>query len=544
MTQTGAISGGALSVSANDNPITLNTQNNAVTSFASSNGAGSIAFKDTAGTLVLAGVTGGTVTIDAAGAVTQTGAVTAGAFTVNAAGNAITLNTQNNAVTSFASSNAAGNIAFKDTASTLALAGVTGGTVSIDAAGAVTQTGAVTAAAFTVNAAGNGITLNTQNNAVTSFASSNGVGNIAFKDTADTLVLAGVTGGTVTIDAVGAVSQTGAVNATALVVNAVGKAITLNTQANTIGSFSSSNAGGSITLADTSGDLTLDTITSGPLTVVAAGKVLANQVQVTGAATITTANGGGLDVGPLANGRLTSTGQLDLRGVQGQVRLINGGQISGSPILVNSTYTINVGGVITTTDQLNQAVATVNTMPTIVGSTYEILVGANLVLSQTIVANRPMTLRGTSGAITLNGSATATTGMTVNAGGSGSRITSLAFSGFSGTGVQLNAAQNVAVSGVTVNYSGYGLSVSGASTGSTVRGNIFNFCPNAIVLTSATGVTIGGTAAGQPNRINSSARAGVFATGFCTGSSVIKTSFSATPVPYNIGSSRNLRVVR
>ena len=397
--------------------------------------------------------------------------------------------------------------------------------------------------AFTVNAAGNGITLNTQNNAVTSFASSNGVGNIAFKDTAGGLVLAGVTGGTVTIDAVGAVSQTGAVNATALVVNAVGKAITLNTQANTLGSFSSSNAGGSITLADTSGDLTLDTITSGPLTVVAAGKVLANQVQVTGAATITTANGGGLDVGPLANGRLTSTGQLDLRGVQGQVRLINGGQISGSPILVNSTYTINVGGVITTTDQLNQAVATVNTMPTIVGSTYEILVGANLVLSQTIVANRPMTLRGTSGAITLNGSATATTGMTVNAGGSGSRITSLAFSGFSGTGVQLNAAQNVAVSGVTVNYSGYGLSVSGASTGSTVRGNVFNFCPNAIVLTSATGVTIGGTAAGQPNRINSSARAGVFATGFCTGSSVIKTVFLQTPTPYNVRAARNIRIV-
>ena len=57
-------------------------------------------------------------------------------------------------------------------------------------------------------------------------------------------------------------------------------------------------------------------------------------------------------------------------------------------------------------------------------------------------------------------------------------------------------------------------------------------------------LTIGGTAAGQPNRINSSARAGVFATGFCTGSSVIKTSFSKTPVPYNIGSSRNLRIVQ
>ena len=84
----------------------------------------------------------------------------------------------------------------------------------------------------------------------------------------------------------------------------------------------------------------------------------------------------------------------------------------------------------------------------------------------------------------------------------------------------------------------------GVSTGSTAMGNTFNFCPNAIVLSSATGLTIGGLAAGQPNRINSSARSGVFATGFCTGSSVIKTTFSATPVPYNIGGSRNLRVVQ
>jgi hypothetical protein len=416
--------------------------------------------------------------------------------------------------------------------------------IDINTKGAVTQSAAVNATALTVNASGNAITLNTQSNTATSFASSNGAGNIAFKRFGGGLALAGVTGGTVSIDAAGgAVTQTGVVNATALTVNAAGNAITLN-QANVLGSFSSSNGAGSITLRDTAGDLTLNTITSGPLSVVAAGKVLANQVHVTGNATITTSNGGGLDVGPLANGLLKSTGQLDLRGVQGQVRLINGGQISGSPILVNSTNPINVGGLITTTPQLNQAVATVNTLPTIVGSTYEIVVGANLVLTQTIVATRPMTLRGTSAAITLSGSATAPTGISIGAGGSGSRVTSLAFSGFTSTGIQLSNAQNVAVSGVTVNYSGYGLSVAGTSTGSTVRGSTFNFCPNAIVLSSATGVTIGGTAAGQPNRIVSSARAGVFATGFCTGSSVIKTSFVNTPVRYNTGSSRNLRIVQ
>jgi hypothetical protein len=542
---TGPIDATILSATGAGTAISL-TGSNTLGTVAVTNGS-DVVVNDTTGPLALQGIAAtGKVTVTAAGAVTQTGAVTGGAFTVSANGNPITLNTHNNTVGSFASSNGVGSIAFKDTTAGLVLAGITGGTVSIDAAGgAVTQTGLVSASALTVNAAGQAISLNTQNNTVGSFASSNGVGSIAFKDTTAGLVLAGITGGTVSIDAAGgAVTQTGLVSASALTVNAAGQAITLNTQNNVLGSFSSSNGVGSITLQDTLGDLTLNTITSGALSVVAAGKVLANQVNVTGNATITTANGGGLDVGPLANGLLKSTGQLNLRGVQGLVRLINGGQIIGSPILVNTTNPINVGGLITTTQQLNQAVATVNTLPTIVGSTYEIVVGANLVLTQTIVANRPMTLKGSSPAITLSGSATATTGMSIGAGGSGSRVTSLAFSGFASAGIQLSNAQNVAVSGVTVNSSGYGLSVAGTSTGSTVRGSTFNSCPNAIVLSSATGVTIGGTAAGQPNRIVSSARAGVFATGFCTGSSVIRTSFVNTPVRYNTRGSRNLRIVQ
>lgn len=506
-----------------------------------------VVVNDTTGPLALSAISAtGTVTVTAAGAVTQTGAISGSALSVAANGNPITLNTHNNNVASLTSSNGAGSIAFKDTAGGLVLAGITGGAVSIDTTGgAVSQTGAINATALAVNAAGQTITLNTHNNTVGSFASSNGAGSVAFKDTTGGLVLAGITGGTVSIDAAGgAVTQAGVVNATALTVNAAGQTISLNTQNNVLGSFSANNGAGSIALRDTIGDLTLNTVTSGPLTVVAAGTVLANQVRVTGNTTITTANRGGLDVGPQANGLLQSSGQLDLLGVAGQVRLINGGRIVGSPVLVNSAFTINVGGTVTTTDQLNQAVATVNTLPAIVGSTYEIVVGASLVLTQTIEANRPMTLKGSSPAITLSGSATATTGLVINAGASGSRINTLAFSGFSGTALQMTAAQGVAISGVTFNSSNYGLAISGASTRSTVTGNTFNSCPNAIVLSSATGVTIGGTAAGQSNRINSSARAGVFATGFCTGSSVIKTVFATTRVPYNVSGSRNLRIVR
>ncbi len=553
VSQSGAISGGALSVNAAGNAITLNTQNNTVTSFASTNGAGSVTFKDTAGTLVLAGITGGTVTIDAAGAVTQTAAINAGAFTVNAAGNAVTLNTQNNAVTSFASSNGAGSVVFKDTAGGLTLAGITGGTVTITAAGAVDQTAAVSAGAFTVNGNGSAISLNTQNNAVTSFASSNAAGTVLFNDTAGGLILAGITGGTVTLGAAGAVTQTAALNAGALTVNGNGSAISLNTQNNAVTNFAASNGAGSISFADTSGDLSLGNITSGSLSIAAAGAVTINQTQVvaSGNVIITTQAGGGLSViGPQPGGLLSSSTQITLSGVQGPIVLVNGGQIV-APTIIGNGQNVDVGGTITTTDDLNAAVAAVNTLPIISGSTYEIVVGSNLTLSQTLTINRPVSLHGNGTPYVLTAGSGVTNGLVLNPTASGSRISSLAFSGFGGTAIQLNAAQNVAISGIAVtgNWTGVGtgLGITGRSTGTTVQGSTFTNNPFAIRLTSATGVTIGGTAAGLRNTISGSTRAGVFATGFGTGSSVIRTVFLRTlptPVQYNLRSSRNLRVVR
>ena len=553
VSQSGAISGGALSVNAVGNAITLDTQNNAVTSFASSNSTGNVSFKDTAGALTLAGITGGTVTISAAGNVTQSGAISAGALSVNAAGNAITLNTQNNAVTSFASSNGAGSILFKDTASGLTLAGITGGTVTITAAGAVDQSAAVDAGAFTVNGNGSAISLDTQNNAVTSFASSNAAGTVLFNDTAGGLILAGITGGTVTIGAAGSVTQTAEVNAGALTVNGDGSTIAINTQNNAVTSFASSNGAGSIFFKDTAGDLSLGDITSGSLSIAAAGAVTINQTQVvaTGNVIITTLAGGGLSViGPQPGGLLQSSTQITLSGVQGPIVLVNGGQIV-APTIIGNGQNVGVGGTITTTDDLNAAVAAVNTLPIISGSTYQIVVGSNLTLSQTLTIDRPVTLRGNGAPFVLTAGTGVTNGLVLNPSASGSRISSLAFSGFGGTAIQLNAAQRVAISGITVtgNWTGVGtgLGITGRSTGTTVQGSTFTNNPFAIRLTSATGVTIGGTAARLRNTISGSTRAGVFATGFGTGSSVIRTVFLRTlptPVQYNLRSSRNLRVVR
>ena len=552
--QIGAVDAGAFSVTGYGAAITLDTEANTVTSFAASNSSGDVFFTDSDGSLTLGEITGGTVTIGAAGAVDQSGAIIAGAFSVTGSGDAITLDTEANVVDSFAASNGSGDIFFTDSDGSLTLAGIIGGTVTIGAAGAVDQSGAaVNAVAFSINGNGDAITLDTEANTVDSFAASNSSGDVFFTDSDGSLTLAGITGGTVTIGAAGAVDQTGAVIAGAFSITGSGDAITLDTEANVVDSFAASNAAGAVSFADTVDSLSLGDITSGPLSIAAAGPVDIAQTTViaTGNVVITTQSGGGLNiVGPQPGGLLQSSTQIDLSGVQGPIALINNGQII-APTIIGNGQNILAGGNVTTTDELNSAVAAVNSLPAITGSLYEILVAASLALSQTLVINRPVSLQGTSSAIVLSGSPAVTNGLIVNTGASGSRIANLAFSGFSGTGIQLAAARRVSVSGIKVTGTGTGtgtgLLINGTSTGTTVQGSTFTNNPFGIKLISATGATVGGTLAAHRNTISGAARAGVFASGFCTGSSVIRTVFPRTPttrVQYNIRSSRNLRVVR
>ena len=274
-------------------------------------------------------------------------------------------------------------------------------------------------------------------------------------------------------------------------------------------------------------------------------------MNASGNVVITTPAGGGLQIiGPQPGGLLQSSTQVNLSGVQGTIALINGGLIVAPTIIGNGQNILvgGSGGTVATTAELNAAVAAVNSLPAISGSAYEIIVTANMALTQTLTFNRPVALHGTSANIVLIGSPAVVNGLVVNAGASGSKISNLAFSGFSGTGIQFNAAQRSSLTGVkvtgTTTGTGTGFLITGNSTGTVVQGNVIANNPYGIQIISATGATIGGTLAGQRNSISAAARAGVFASGFCTGSSVIKTLFTTTPVPYNIGSSRNLRVVQ
>ena len=548
VSQTGSITASDLQVDAGGNAIVLAGSTNSVGSFGSQNGVGAVTLANTSGSLVLTGITAGTVRITTPGAVSQTAPITASALSIQGTGSLITL-TDSNSVGSLAVANAQGAVSFVSTAGALQIAGISGGVVMIDAAGAISQTAAINAQSLSIGANGNAITL-TQPNQVDSFAVDNGNGAVSLTDSTGDLTLDNIQGGTVTLTAAGAINQTGRIVANVLAVTGSGSSIVL-TGNNAVGTFAAKNSSGSVAFTDSTGGLFLGNITSGTLVVNAAGDVVINGtiVNAAGNVTITTQAGGITVIGPQPNGLLQSSTQVDLTGVQWPIALVNGGLIVAPTILGNGRN-IAVGNAITTTSDLNQAFTAINTLPIIVGSTYEVVIGANLTLSQTLVATRPMAMRSSTGVFTLSAGAGVSNGLVISSTARGSSITNLAFSGFGGTGILVNAARNVAISGVTVTGTrtgtGTGLQINGASNGTTVRGSTFTNNPFGVKLVSATGVTFGGTAAGQRNTISGAARAGVFASGVCTGSSVVKTAFPATPatrVRYSVNTSRGLRVV-
>lgn len=91
-----------------------------------------------------------------------------------------------------------------------------------------------------------------------------------------------------------------------------------------------------------------------------------------------------------------------------------------------------------------------------------------------------------------------------------------------------------------------GITISGVSNGTLIRGNTFNLYPTGISIVAATGLIVGGNNAGENNSVSNASVAGVYATGYCTGSSVIKTTFPtgvAASKRYVVATSRFLTVV-
>ena len=400
----------------------------------------------------------------------------------------------------------------------------------------------INAASLAITGSGQDIALYTQVNNVGTFSAINGTGAVMFQNGSGPLSVGTVTGGYAYLQAAGAISQSGAISATTLSIGGSGQAIALGTQANSIGTFNVSNGSGAVAIKDATGELAIGYAYTGPLNITAAGKVSISQVIAAGTIGIVTP--GSLYVGPAGSPTplLQSSTLIDLTRVDGDIVLANGGLIV-APSVQTGGKPIQIAG-IDSVAALNSAVSLVNSQSSASGLTYQLTVLQSLVLTQTLIVSNPIILQGITPSTTIYGSSGVPNGLYLTGAANGSTIRDIAFGSFAGgTAVTLNAVKNVLMSNVAVGNSTNGLYITGDSTGTSILSNRFVANQTGISLVAATNVTVGGLSSGS-NSVSYSARAAVFASGYCTGSQVLKTLMINNTVDYDVSAARNLTIVK
>ncbi|MFZ4638510.1 MAG: beta strand repeat-containing protein, partial [Pirellulales bacterium] len=529
-TSSGSITATKLDIVSTARGVQLTNAANDVDSLSVSNPGRLVSFTDKSA-LSIAGLTAGTVVLSVGGNLTQStqsAAINVSSLTLTATAGTITLSRSDNNVDWLTATNPSRGVTFTDS-DNLAIGGLTGGTMSLTVGGNLTQSAPIVGTSLSVTASAGAVTLNSANN-VAAATFTNTTRAVSYTNSGS-LALGGLTAGTGSLVLGGDLTQTGPIVGNTLGITSLGT-VDLRNAANNLDGLAVDNGSRLFSYAD-SNNIAITSV--GTLSV---GTVTAAQLM-----TVTTTNGGGVDVGPQANGLLQAGSTLDLRAVQGGIGIRNGGRIVGTPVILPTGTSIQVGGAVTTASQLNDAVATVNAQSAIAGATYEILVTQSIGLTQSLSFLRPVTLRGTSKSVIMSGSPSVTSGLLLGSGASGSAVKDITFSGFSGDAIRLTSATGITISAVRLSNSGNGLAMSGASTGTVVQGSIFNRNATGISLTSVTGALIGGQSTGQPNTISNSARDGVFATGFCTGTKIVKNVLSGNANNYNVSTSRNLEII-
>jgi len=541
------VRGGALTVAAQTADVKCN-----VTSLTSTTTLGGLTASAVGG-LTLAGITaaGQNVTLDAVSGVSQaSGGIVATGLSVTNGSGPVSLTSTSNSFSSVAVTNGSGNVSLTSSGSfTVAAPGVSAGTgaagdgdISLRSVSGSISLGA------NVAAAGDRVVLEARSGSITQSAGTTIASDSLVWYATSTPVLTGsytAIGSNLTAPGslVLSVTPTQRLLATSTVnggISISGPSVVISepvTAGGTGSGITVQATGGSITLQPSSGSSPSIKAPSGTVALSASGQIdgqygtiLGQSVSVTSGGTVfvgtmqsaTTMTiqtvAGGVAVGPQPGALLQAGGTLDLSGVQGgTIRIRNGGRIIGNP-LVLGTNVISFGGAITTVAELNNVINAVNSLPG--GSTYEILVGASMTLTQTLTINRPVTFRGTSTSIVLSGSPSVTNGLALTSGAAGSTVRDIAFSNFSGTAVRATSLSGLTVAGIKVMNSGTGINLS-----------------------SVTNSLIGGTASGQGNVLQSCSREGIYATGICTNTQLVKNTFPGTTTRYNVSSSRGITVV-
>ena len=507
------------------------------------------------GGLTLADVTaaGQNVSLNAASGVTQaSGGITANALTVTNGSGTVNLTSTSNAVSTVAIGNGSGNVSLTNSGSfTVAAPGIATGTGSAgDGDISLTSIGGSIGLNSGVTAGGDLVTLNATSGSITQAAGATvasdtliwfasavpsltgsyvGIGSnltapgslsLAVTPAQRVLATSTVNGGiTITGPSV-VISEpvTAGGTGSGITVQATTGNIALQPSSNLVPSINAPSGAINV-VAGGQFDTQFGTVSGSSVSIVSGGTVFVGTIRATNTMSVVTTAGGGVSVGPQAGALLQAGSTLDLSQVQGQIRIRNGGQIIGNPLVLGGK-TVSFGGAITTVAELNDVVNAVNSLPVVPGSTYDILVGASMTLTQTLTVNRPVTFRGTSTSIVLSGSASVTNGLSLTSGAAGSTVRDIAFSSFSGTAVRATSLSGLTISGIKVMNSGTGIN-----------------------LTSVTNSLIGGTATGQGNVLQNCSREGIYATGICTNTQLVKNTFPSTTTKYNVSSSRGITVV-
>jgi hypothetical protein len=574
VTQTAAITGSSLTVTTTAGVVNLPNAANDVAALSVANASRTVTFTDATG-FDVAGIAGGTITLQASGGVTQSKAITGSSLTITNTAGSVALGDAANDVATVAIANAGRTVSYVD-ANGFTIAGLSGSTITLAAGGDVTQSAAITGTALSVTSTGGAVTLGNAGNSLASVAISNASRTVSFTDSTG-VDIAGLTGSSVSLVAGGAVTQSAPIIADTFSLSATGGGATLTSAGNTIGVLAASlpTAGAALNVRNGTTLAISQAIAAGPVTIAAAGN---------------------LRIGPAATPTplLQSGSTVNLAGVTGQVILENGGRIvapGGVTLPAGQSIQIPVvggdGGV-----SLASAISQANSlkMPT----SFLAANGTVINLTRALPSiQAPITFAGSG--VSIIGSSVAPIGFQLTAAAARSTISGITFRNFSTAAIQLNGVQNVLVSGVTIVSSGIGVAatgnlagtrvtgstftnnaigarltaasnfafgtigngnrltgtaagtglvVSGASTGTTARANTFVGYGYGVQITAATGVAIGGTAAGAANTVSSAAKAGVFASGVCTASSVVRTVFTNTKTTYATGGARGLTVVR
>ena len=590
LTQTAAIVATSLtatSTTTNFGNMDLFNAGNEVGTLTVDNGTRQVLFTDKNG-VIIGGMKAGIFTLTTAGEITQTGpmTVTGPATLTNSTAGAITLNNNGNDFTSLKASNGTRNVTVVEK-NDIALAGVTAGQFTLAAGGAVTQTAAITANGLAVATISGAVTLTNAGNDVGTLQITSGTQPASFTDK-NAVSLSTIAAGAFTLRAGGAVTQTQAATTTSFNV------------ATTLGGVTLGNAGNSL------GTLSANLSAAGaPLTVVNSGLLRVAQVSTQGPITISTLNGGNVNIGPAAtpSPTLQTTSTVNFTGVSGGIVMANGGTMvapggvtvpTGKRIQWTLTSAANSG-----TGSLRDTLQSINSLKAPAQVTYTAPATINLTsalptvtVPLSVVGKNQLTLDGSAAGAGVNGLAFSSTAK-------GSAVNGVTFQNFGGAGVNIVGASGTTVTAITVTNSAIGLRASGvlasagvnslvtsstfignvqgaylnatgltfglagqgnvltgnasttagifmtgAATGTIVQGNGISQATTGISINSVTGALIGGTGAGQFNTV-AYATTGVFGTGTCTGSSVVKTGFGTNvTTKYNTAGARGLTVVQ